>query len=66
MQPLQEKLRQLVTRESLVTFFLDDLARDIVVTCHKWYCSRDVNASPLGQDAHSSQYYGKKIMYLAK
>ena len=48
MQPLQEKLQQCVTRESLVTYCLDEcLARDIVVTLCKCYCSRDVNTSPL-------------------
>ena len=47
MQPLQEKLRQLITRESLVTFCLYEcLAGDVVVMCYMWYCSRDVNALP--------------------
>ena len=47
MQPLQEKLWQCVTKESLVSFRLNEcLARDIVVTRYKRYCSRDINASP--------------------
>ena len=47
MQPLQEKLRQCVNREPLITICLDQyLARDIVGKRYKLYCSKDVNALP--------------------
>ena len=46
MQPLQEKLLQMLTRISLVNSVRmnESLAGDIVVMACKWYCCKDVNA----------------------